>query len=446
VYVRSQLQRSRHREHKLHFGPLLSENNPLAAGLSTAGDLGPGSLLALLDSLVDLELYMPVKEHWARWTGGPELIVASAMRDHEIPVAYNLQGSPVLLPSAEQPPPTPTLAIVPTETDFSHPPSEPQLGPCPLVAAGGTACDPGGGGLPAPQCPPTTTACMKFSYIPGDWEGFLMGDPEFEVHSFTRPLSSNSASMYRCAGEHAPNAASVYDQNSASWSGAVELLSDADFQTITTNQDRLIIQVWEDDKDACVVRKDQQWLRAAGGAVLSYFGFAFFAGILAQPELGCSSECWLFIIATKPTLQAVFEAFQNDDYVGQLVPIELTGARYTDANHVIVNEKGRIIGRVFIDGVVHLPPPPPAQFTVAIAGPRVTRPGETCTWGTVVQGAPGAVSYTWFRDRIMVGTGSTYTGAVGNGAFDLQVEAASGEQAAGAFVTVTTSSSGTACS
>lgn len=62
---------------------------------------------------------MPVLEHKQRWDGDSNVIVATALRDHEIPVAYDLQGRPVTIESAEQPPTIPTLALVRAETDFS---------------------------------------------------------------------------------------------------------------------------------------------------------------------------------------------------------------------------------------------------------------------------------------------------------------------------------------
>jgi len=97
--------------------------------------------LAAVDSLIDMEFYMPVKEHFGRWTGDSNLIVAAALRDHEIPVAFALDGSRVTLHSAHEAPPTPTLGIVPSETDFSQIPG-PLLQQC-QENCGGT-----GGGDP----------------------------------------------------------------------------------------------------------------------------------------------------------------------------------------------------------------------------------------------------------------------------------------------------------
>lgn len=193
AYVLAQLHASPFREHKLHFGPFrLRAGNPFLARIAALRGVSESAVGALLDSLVDLEFYMPVKDHWARWTGGPDLIVATALKDHEIPVAYDLDGNPVPLSSSVTPPATPTLAIVPVETDFSVQPPSAQ---CYEDCGGG-----GGGG----GSPPPAGVLMTFSYIPGDYEGFLMGDPEFEVHALARKNSTDTqVSDWQCAGKHA---------------------------------------------------------------------------------------------------------------------------------------------------------------------------------------------------------------------------------------------------
>ena len=96
AYVYQQLHASRYREHKVHFDSFaFRAGSPFSSALASAAALTPVGLRAQLDSLIDLEFYMPVKEHWARWTGGPDLLVAWAIRDHETPVAYDLRGSRV---------------------------------------------------------------------------------------------------------------------------------------------------------------------------------------------------------------------------------------------------------------------------------------------------------------------------------------------------------------
>lgn len=119
--VYSAIRASPYREGKLHLRSLLSANG--SSLLAAARNYEPG-LQAALDSLVDVEFYMPVRAHRRAWTGGSNLIVAGVLRDDgRIPMAFDLAGNEVVIHSAQQPPDTPTLAVVPVETNFTPLPS-----------------------------------------------------------------------------------------------------------------------------------------------------------------------------------------------------------------------------------------------------------------------------------------------------------------------------------
>jgi len=464
AHVYQQLHASPDREHKLHFQPFASRvDSPFSSAIASAAGLTDVGLRALLDSVIDLEFYMPVKEHWAQWTGGGNLLVAWAFRDHEVPVAYDLSGAPVILTSAEEPPPTPTLAIVPVETDFSpRPPAisaaagcDPEAGPCCDPAA--DMCDPppssGGGPYPATTCPSYTGLCMTYSTVPGDWEGFLMGDPEFEVHVLKREVGSESLEHFRCAGEHAPVAASVYDQNTSTWQGTVELLTLAEAQTFAANDTKLVIQMWEDDRDACVIRKNPQWVKAAALTVAATF--ASFVGIdildrgWDQTCRNYSTDeqiCWLVVFFLPQAPFWIIEALQNDDYVGEFVPASLTGGSDLYHNHTLINEKGQVKGSVFLAGPAFLPAtPPPAPFAVTISGPGAAPPNSTCTWSSNVSGAPGPPTFEWYRNGQLVATASSYTGASGDASFDLLLSVVSGGQSVSNAQTVSVSAGSPPC-
>lgn len=125
------LHASPYRENKVQFRTFLQQQGrPLLGAMAAARGRAEAGVLASLDSILDLELYMPVPEHWQVWDGGPDLIVASVLRDNgTIPRAFDLAGKEVVLQSAEDPPSTPTLGIVPVETDFSKAPPGPQPAP-----------------------------------------------------------------------------------------------------------------------------------------------------------------------------------------------------------------------------------------------------------------------------------------------------------------------------
>src|SRR5438034_1316812 len=365
AHVYQQLHASPDREHKLHFQPFASRvDSPFSSAIASAAGLTDVGLRALLDSVIDLEFYMPVKEHWAQWTGGGNLLVAWAFRDHEVPVAYDLSGATVILTSAEAPPPTPTLAI-----------------------------------------------------------------------------------------EHAPVAASVYDQNTSTWQGTVELLTLAEAQTFAANDTKLVIQMWEDDRDACVIRKNPQWVKAAALTVAATF--ASFVGIdildrgWDQTCRNYSTDeqiCWLVVFFLPQAPFWIIEALQNDDYVGEFVPASLTGGSDLYHNHTLINEKGQVKGSVFLAGPAFLPATaPPAPCAVTISGPGAAPPNSTCTWSANVSGAPGPPTFEWYRNGQLVATASSYTCASGDASFDLLLSVVSGGQSVSNAQTVSVSAGSPPC-
>ncbi len=343
-------------EHKLHFRTFLdgagrgslAEIAALLGGGATGRDV-----MAAVDSIKDLEFYMPVEEHFAQWTGDDHLLVASALHDHEVPNAYDLDGHAVRLGSADVAPATPTLAVVPVETDFSLRPSFQQCLPdvCGYDGGGG-----GGGGRFLPP-PPAAGVRMTFADIPGSYEGFLMGNPEFEIHAIGR-TSGNDLAMrdLQCAGEHAQTADAqpgvkssdyVYDQNDERWTGNVLLFSKTQAQNAQVLDTSVVYWVWEDDNTACKVVKDSAEVQALirGTKALLESGKNAIQMLLDPPSLVPKS----FIRA----MAGVFAAFQNDDVVGFLVAASEVDATWPDANYAIV-VKNPATGTLEVRGRVKL--------------------------------------------------------------------------------------------
>lgn len=121
--VRNDLRNSRHTfEHKLEFRRYLRGNSGgiLLAKMANRAGVSRAELLQRLETLPPLEFYMPVRAHRESWRGGPDLIVAAALDEEgSTLVAYDLEGRPVQV-SIETPPETPTLVLVPVETDFDQ--------------------------------------------------------------------------------------------------------------------------------------------------------------------------------------------------------------------------------------------------------------------------------------------------------------------------------------
>lgn len=237
------LHESRYSEHKLHFDTYLrGPGTALLAAMAAARVATPipgaapaearsEAVLATLDSIVDLEFYMPVKQHFADWDGGTRLIVASALRDNgSTPVGFDLDGRVVTM-SASQPPATPTLVVVPVETNFSLAPSQ----SAPQRADAAATADVGPG------------IYMKRAVVYSDHEGWPRGDPEFEVHLFQTDVDMDYHDQV-CSGQAQDNIHYRWNtEETQDWTGDVALATEGRLLLSPNNQ----FQMWEDDTDAC---------------------------------------------------------------------------------------------------------------------------------------------------------------------------------------------------
>ena len=117
--------------------------------------------------------------------------MATAEWDRDAPVAFDPGGRRILL-DPNHPPATPVIALGRAETKFLEPGLASTL--CE------TCFDPGSGGGAAP--PPTGTGLyMTYAKFAQTFEGWLKGDPEFEVHILGQSGTSNVMTSYQCAGD-----------------------------------------------------------------------------------------------------------------------------------------------------------------------------------------------------------------------------------------------------
>src|SRR2546426_6547678 len=119
AHVKGELDRSPFREHKLPFQRFVA--GALATMARRTG-LATAELARAADRAIPLEMYLPVPEHRRIWTGDANVLVATAVADHDPPVAFDVQGNRQLL-DPERPPAPPVIAVVPVETDFATAPA-----------------------------------------------------------------------------------------------------------------------------------------------------------------------------------------------------------------------------------------------------------------------------------------------------------------------------------
>jgi hypothetical protein len=241
TYVRSELNRSTVREHKMQFQRFLAQGNRRVlrevARLNGEAEAGVETDAR---QAIPLELYLPVPWHRARWTGGENILVATQREDGEAPVAYDVRGHRQIL-RADTPPDIPVLALVPVETDFDHAASAPLI-----------CCSSGGPTPPA-------GLYMSASHFVQDFEGWLKGNSEYEIHILGQSGATDSLTSYQCSGEHA-GGYYAFDQNTLDWTGSVLLFSQAQLDTYKSQHpgQNFRIVAFEDDDGACSIRLDGQ--------------------------------------------------------------------------------------------------------------------------------------------------------------------------------------------
>jgi len=254
AYLKAQLDASPYREHKLQFEKFLSANSGRALReVAFENSLPKENIAAEAKAAIALEVYLPVPAHRAAWQGDEHILVATALTDDDPPIAFDPEGHRQVL-DPKIPPSTPVLAIVPVETDFSVPaqPARPAREQC-LIDCG-EAGGSGGGGSPPP---PPPGLYMTKSHFVQDFEGWLKGSPEFEVHILGQKGTTDSLYDYQCAGEHA-GGPYYFDQNDRDWSGSVLLFSEQQLEQYNAAHPGQNVRVFavEDDDTACQIKTD----------------------------------------------------------------------------------------------------------------------------------------------------------------------------------------------
>src|SRR5881409_609582 len=324
AHVKDDLDRSPFREHKLSFQRFLAagRGHALAAmeqrtGVATA-DLGRAA-----DGAIPLEMYLPVPEHRRAWKGDANVLVATAVADHDPPVAFDVQGNRRVL-DPERPPATPVIAVVPVETDFS---TEPTL------ISGCWTC-----GFWPPLPPPPAAVpglYMTQAHFVDDFEGWLKGAPEFEAHVLGQQGQTDSLTDFQCAGERQP-APYYFDQNALDWSGSVMLFSKAQIDAYNTahpGQNPRVFVV--EDDTACEIKTDPNRIANLFKAVDGTYK-ALTAGNDSSSQ---TVKYWKLAQALQKLWSALASLINtNDELVGNAVQDAVVGEYYAGFNWIVKGE------------------------------------------------------------------------------------------------------------
>lgn len=419
VYER--LHASRYPEHKLHFRAFLAgEGRGLLERMASVMGVVPDAVLGTLDSLVDFEFYMPDNAHYRTWDGSGNLIVANELdEDGALPLGFDLSGNAVRFPSHHWLPATPTLAIVPVETDFSNP----------RIAAS------------APQ-----RAAMYAGpglYMTGDYisdlhESGLRGAPEIEIHAFVR----NGVGEYvdlQCAGAQQP-APFYFNQDNHYYSGPeVEIIPQSGINTNPVE-----VSFWEDDHgDPCTGSDGRP--PTVGTTTQDDFN-AWGSRPTVTISLVNGITTVSFATLDVPLVLTVDHTqYNKDDEVGEArVPScwpSSSGAASFDLRYSASGHASN--GNAALDFTFGQRAPI-CPLSVTVDGPRVVGMNENCTWTVNASYGTPPYTYEWQRNGVEVGSGQSYTGNTGASSFYLQGIAgdASGDYASEGFVVSVTDTTG----
>ena len=318
AYVKAQLDASSFPEHKLQFQTFLGANGGRALRYLEQGAEQEAK------AAIPLEIYFPVPGHRAAWTGDENVLVATAIADRDVPIAFDPRGGRHLLDVAA-PPETPVIALVPVETDFTVTAGvSPQRVTC-LECGGG-----GGGGGGSDPTPPPAGLYMTKAHFVQDFEGWLKGAPEFEVHILGQLGQTDSLVSYQCAGEkqYGPY---FFNQDNLDWSGRVLLFSKQQLDQYNAAHPGQNVRVFvvEDDDTACEIKTDPDRFQKLITAVDS----AYRDLTAGNDSSTAVQQLWGYAKVARDVWEALASFFKsNDELVGNAVKDEIVGQFYPGFN------------------------------------------------------------------------------------------------------------------
>jgi hypothetical protein len=319
AYVKAQLDSSPYPEHKIQLqGFLAARGRRALHDLARENGTTDDDVTREAAAAAPLEVYLPVAAHRAAWTGDDNVLVATAGGDHETPVAFSPDGRRTLL-SPDAPPPTPVLAVVPVETNFTAPPR------ALCLECDGTG---GGGGSTAPL-----GLFMTKAHFVDDFEGWLKGKPEYEIHILGQSGTTDSLTDYQCAGADA-GGPYAFDQNENDWSGSVLLFSQRQLDDYKAGHPGQSVRVFalEDDDTACKIITNKDDLNRLFRVVDSLYTKRT-GGRDSTTALGKYFKA-AKVVRNLWTLVASFIK-TNDDLIGTAVEDQVIGAFYSGYNWIV---------------------------------------------------------------------------------------------------------------
>jgi hypothetical protein len=350
-YLKAQLAGSPFAEHKLHFQRFLGRDGHRALAAMGRSDAdGEAAVKSDADAGITAELYFPVPGDLERWDGGPGLLVATALADHDAPVAFDTRGRRRML-SPDRPPNEPVLALVPNETDFDRQP-EPgrvvcDITNCPGTGGGGTGSGSGGTGGPS-TAPPVLSLRLSRAQFVSTYESWLKGNPEFELHVLGPASGTDTTNMvsYQCVGEHAP-AGYEWDMNATTWSGDAKVFGQDQMDALerTYPGRAYVILALEDDDTACEIKTGADRFGDVFTALKS--AYQSYVGIKDMKVVTINGV--VRIVGAAKSAASLINAFanlikSNDDLIGIAMADSIIGRTSPVGHWAVMQGKSQVNG------------------------------------------------------------------------------------------------------
>lgn len=279
-------------------GFLGGEGTPILQAMARAGGLSTADVQALLAQTGPVEIYLPVPEHRAAWTGGDNVIVGYTERDHAQPYGFDLNGRAVEL-SADEAPATPTIMVTFAESFNAQ-----------GVAHGSRVAAPAGALQPRFTTLTTTFTGVWVDSIKTveDFEGWPNGHPEFEIHV----QNGNTRATVNCSDGLRSVEPYHFDMNGTSHAHPVLAAQESDLPQGVP----IVIAMYEDDDTPCVIKDDKDYVKLATDALTN--AASAYRGLTSKE---CVNGEWIM------QLSAAWTAFMslasgNDEFVGVASGVE----------------------------------------------------------------------------------------------------------------------------
>ncbi len=294
--IHQELAHSEVKEGKLHFQRFLrGAGAPLVAAMARATKRREDDVSGQLKQLGSAELYLPVEEHRQRWSGGPDLIVATQWEEDETPVGFDLEGRPVAL-SLEKPPDVPTLVIVPAESF-----DEEGLAYSRHLAK--SANSPAAAWM-------TGLWINELHTNASQYEPWTKGSPEFEIH--LEQADSDPRVSLSCSDEDLAVEPFRWDMNGDNYYAPFLV---AEQNMLPTGTPR-VISMWEDDDGRCTIKTNKDYVKLTTDA----FTEAYDAYKLIHDKQYTNGQIFVQVYNAYINARSIISG--GDDYVGTAAVLE----------------------------------------------------------------------------------------------------------------------------